>query len=70
MRYFQCDYAEGCCPEILAALSETNLQQTVGYGEDEFCGQAAKLIKEACGTPQGQDEATELRATPQKATTW
>ena len=52
MRYFQCDYAEGCCPEILAALTQTNFQQTVGYGEDEFCGQAAELIKKACGTPQ------------------
>ena len=52
MRYFQCDYAEGCCPEILAALTETNFQQTVGYGEDEFCAQAAALIKEACETPQ------------------
>lgn len=52
MRYFQCDYAEGCCPEILAALTQTNLQQTVGYGEDEYCNQAAQLIKELCGTPQ------------------
>lgn len=49
MRYFQCDYAEGCCPQILEALGQTNLQQTVGYGEDEFCAQAATLIKEACG---------------------
>ena len=52
MRYFQCDYAEGCCPQILAALTETNLQQTVGYGEDEFCREAAQLITEECGTPQ------------------
>ena len=52
MRYFQCDYAEGCCPEILAALAETNLQQTVGYGEDEYCGEAARLIAELCGAPQ------------------
>lgn len=52
MRYFQCDYAEGCCPEILAALAETNPQQTVGYGEDEYCGEAARLIAELCGAPQ------------------
>ena len=52
MRYFQCDYAEGCCPQILAALAETNLQQTVGYGEDEFCQEAAQLIREECGAPQ------------------
>ena len=52
MRYFQCDYAEGCCPEILEALTKTNLQQTVGYGEDEFCTEAADLIRKECGTPQ------------------
>lgn len=30
-------------------LMETNLEQTVGYGEDEHCARAAGLIREACG---------------------
>ena len=27
-----CDYLEGCHPDILDALARTNLEQTVGYG--------------------------------------
>ena len=41
MLYFNCDYTEGCHPRILEKLAETNLTQTVGYGEDEYC-QAAR----------------------------
>ena len=37
MLYFNCDYTEGCHPRILEKLAETNLTQTVGYGEDEYC---------------------------------
>ena len=29
-------------------LLETNLEQTCGYGEDDYCKHAAELIKEAC----------------------
>ena len=42
MLYFNCDYTEGCHPRILEKLAETNLTQTVGYGEDEYC-QAARV---------------------------
>ena len=41
----QCDYAEGAHPNIINKLVETNLLQTVGYGEDEICEEAKKFIK-------------------------
>ncbi len=46
---FKNDYSEGCHPQILEALSRTNLEQTVGYGLDEHCSNAAALIKKAIG---------------------
>ena len=42
----QCDYTQGCHEKILQALTETNLIQTIGYGEDEYCKSAKKKIKE------------------------
>ena len=33
---FACDYSEGAAPEILHRLTETNLEQTPGYGEDRY----------------------------------
>lgn len=44
---FKNDYSEGCHPRILEALTRTNLDQTVGYGLDEHCANAAALIKQA-----------------------
>lgn len=49
MIYFQCDYEEGCHPEILKKLQETNMEQTVGYGKDPYCEAAKVKIKEAIG---------------------
>ena len=49
MLYFNCDYTEGCHPRILEKLAETNLTQTVGYGEDEYCQAARALIRKECG---------------------
>ncbi len=51
MIYFQCDYAEGCHPNILAALTETNLTQTPGYGMDPICDAARDAVRRACGRP-------------------
>ena len=48
MIQFQCDYNEGAHPQILQRLLETNMEQTVGYGEDDFCAEAKKLIRQAC----------------------
>ena len=48
----QSDYLEGCHPNILKKLTETNLLQTVGYGEDEICSQAKEFIKKHLKTEQ------------------
>ncbi|MBO5679415.1 MAG: low specificity L-threonine aldolase [Bacteroidaceae bacterium] len=48
MIQFQCDYNEGAHPLILQHLAETNMEQTIGYGEDPYCTQARELIKQAC----------------------
>ena len=49
MIYFNNDYSEGCHPKILEVLTRTNLEQTFGYGEDEYCARAAKKIRALCG---------------------
>jgi len=46
---FQSDYCEGAHQRILDRLQQTNMAQTLGYGEDEYCKEAAELIKKACG---------------------
>ena len=33
-------------------LNETNMVQTVGYGEDEYCAAAREKIKAACHAPE------------------
>lgn len=49
MIQFQCDYNEGAHPRILERLIQTNLEQTVGYGEDHYCESARKIIRDVCG---------------------
>ena len=44
MIYFNSDYLE--------KLNETNMVQTVGYGEDEYCAAAREKIKAACQAPE------------------
>lgn len=46
---FNSDYTEGCHTAILEKLVETNMEQTAGYGEDEYCAQARELIRKVCG---------------------
>ena len=48
MVYFNNDYSEGCHPKVLEALTQTNMVQTLGYGEDPYCVQAAAKIRQAC----------------------
>ena len=48
---FACDYDEGACPEIMAALAATNLEQNPGYGEDLHSDHARALIRAAIGRP-------------------
>ena len=49
---FQNDYTEGAHPNILEALTKTNLQQDEGYGNDSFCEEARKLVKAQIQNPQ------------------
>ena len=49
MIYFNNDYSEGCHQKVLDALIRTNMVQTLGYGEDEYCAEAAAKIKTLCG---------------------
>jgi len=49
MIYLSCDYQEGCAPEILRRLTETNMEQTEGYGLDSYSLHAKQMIMEACG---------------------
>lgn len=51
---FDSDYLEGCFPEILRKLEETNLVQTPGYEEDEYCEHAKDVIRKECGAPQAE----------------
>lgn len=51
MIYFNSDYLEGAHPHIMELMCETNMVQTTGYGEDEYCEKARELIKKACQTP-------------------
>lgn len=46
---FICDYSEGAHPAILRRLEETNLCQSVGYGQDDFCASARRTIASRLG---------------------
>ena len=52
MIYFNSDYLEGAYPSIMVKMAETNMVQTVGYGEDEYCEAAREKIKAACQAPE------------------
>jgi len=49
MILFHNDYSEGCHESILKALTDSNLEQTPGYGCDEYCSRAADKIRKLCG---------------------
>ena len=49
---FNCDYLEGAHPRILQRLLESNMEQTLGYGEDEYCERARALIREQLQQPE------------------
>ena len=54
MLHFDCDYMAGAHPEVMKAIVDNNLVQTVGYGCDVFCDEAKELIRKACGTPDAE----------------
>ena len=49
---FECDYGEGAAQPVLDLLQKTNLEQTPGYGEDEYCARARALIRRLCRAPE------------------
>ena len=49
MYQFQCDYSEGAHPRILEKMLQTNFEQTVGYGEDQYCAAARQAVRNAIG---------------------
>lgn len=51
MLYFSCDYAEGCHPKVLEALTVTNMESTPGYGEDDYCNRAKEKIRQYINCP-------------------
>ena len=52
MIYFNSDYLEGAHPYVMEKFNETNMVQTVGYGEDEYCEAARERIKAVCQAPE------------------
>lgn len=48
---FESDYLEGALPEVMQALCDTNYAQTPGYSEDEYCREAADMIRAKCSAP-------------------
>ena len=46
---FSNDYSEGCHPNILKTLADTNLQQQLAYGNDDYSVKAKKLIQNQLG---------------------
>lgn len=50
MIFFRNDYSLGAHPKVLKALTDTNMEHTVGYGLDQYCDAAGERIKELCGT--------------------
>lgn len=51
MIYFRSDYSQGAHPKVLEALTRTNLEHTDGYGMDEHCFHAEKMIQDVIGNP-------------------
>lgn len=54
MPYFVNDYSAGAHEKIMARFMETNLEKTVGYGEDHYCQSAKEKIRAACNCEHAQ----------------
>lgn len=52
MTRFECDYTQGAHPRIMQRLMENNMQQTSGYGTDEYCERARDHIRRVCEAPE------------------
>ena len=49
MTHFDSDYMAGAHPEIIRRITETNLEETPGYGFDNYTEQAKHAVLNACG---------------------
>ncbi len=49
MLRFECDYTEGCIPEILEAIQRENHTQLPGYSEDPISVRAKEKVRALCG---------------------
>lgn len=47
--HFETDYRAGCHPQVMEALVKTNMEETVGYGDDHYTAEARQIILDACG---------------------
>ena len=55
MKYsFKNDYSEGCHHIILEALMRTNFSQQNGYGLDDYCAEAERIILEKSKSPHSK----------------
>ena len=48
MYSFRNDYSEGAHPQVLQALTDTNLVQTCGYGVDPICEDGLRRSRSGC----------------------
>ena len=53
MLFFENDYSEGCCPEVLEALVRSNMEALTPYGSDVYTQRAKEKILDICGCPEG-----------------
>ena len=44
MIYFDTDYMAGAHPKVMERLVQTNAEQTVGYGSDDYTARAKELV--------------------------
>lgn len=54
MLHFESDYLEGAHPLVLERLTQTNWEQTPGYGTDMYCKAAREKIRRACNAPEAE----------------
>ena len=54
MIHFSSDYTAGAHQEVMDALVCTNMEHTVGYGNDDYTAEARDMIREAVGAPDAE----------------
>ena len=54
MIHFNSDYTAGAHPKVLERLVETNLEHTVGYGNDQYTARAKALIRGEIGAADAE----------------